>query len=75
MVDVVDVASEIEAENIAVILANRTKPLEGPSAIYCEECECAIPEPRRIALPGVQTCVSCAQLNEDKTAFQQGRFK
>jgi phage/conjugal plasmid C-4 type zinc finger TraR family protein len=31
----------------------------GPSATHCDECEEAIPEARRVALPGVRLCVRC----------------
>jgi len=75
MSDVADIASDIEAERLANILANRPKQFIGISAVECEECGAGIPEDRRLALPGIQTCVVCAQLNEDKTAFQQGRFR
>jgi phage/conjugal plasmid C-4 type zinc finger TraR family protein len=75
MSDDVDVAQQIEAENLAVILANRPRTTTGVSAIDCAECDKPIPQARRLALPGIQTCVYCAQLNEDKTAFQRGRFR
>ncbi len=32
---------------------------QGPSAEFCDECDEAIPERRREALPGVRTCVAC----------------
>lgn len=75
MSDVVDIASDIAEETLANILANRAKPPTGVSAVRCEECNCKIPEGRRLALPGIQTCVNCAQLNEDKTAFQKGLYR
>jgi len=75
MSDDADLASRIEEENLAVILANRPKTTVGVSATECEECGDPIPEARRAALPGVQCCISCAQLNEDKNAFIQGRFR
>lgn len=75
MADVADIASQIEAENMAVILANRKHSTSGVSAIDCEECGRPMPEARRFALPGIQTCVHCAQLNEDKNAFKQGKFR
>ena len=34
------------------------------SAEYCEECGEDIPERRREALPGVQTCVTCQSLRD-----------
>ena len=34
------------------------------SALYCAECDVAIPLARREAVPGCQTCVECQQLAE-----------
>ncbi len=31
----------------------------GESLSHCEECEAAIPEARRKAIPGVRLCVDC----------------
>lgn len=31
----------------------------GPGLSHCEECEAAIPEARRVAVPGVRLCVEC----------------
>lgn len=42
----------------AVLNARRAMPA-GESARYCRECGEEIPERRRRALPGVQTCVPC----------------
>ena len=37
----------------------------GKSLASCEECGAAIPEARRLAMPGVRHCVSCqTQLDE-----------
>ena len=33
----------------------------GPSLSHCEECNEAIPEPRRLAMPGVRLCVACQE--------------
>lgn len=75
MSDVVDVASDIQAEDLAIILANRPRNPTGVSATNCEECDAKIPEARRVALPGIQTCVCCAQLGEDKRAFNKGLYR
>jgi phage/conjugal plasmid C-4 type zinc finger TraR family protein len=42
----------------AVRLARQQLP-RGESLLHCEECDCAIPEARRIAIPGVRLCVHC----------------
>lgn len=42
----------------AVQLARSRLP-GGASLTHCEECETAIPEARRKAMPGVRLCVKC----------------
>jgi phage/conjugal plasmid C-4 type zinc finger TraR family protein len=37
----------------------RSQLHEGASREYCAECEEAIPEARRQAVPGVQLCLAC----------------
>lgn len=39
----------------------------GKSLTNCEECDAAIPEGRREAVPGVRLCVTC-QAEQDKEA-------
>ena len=41
------------------LLAARARMPAGESALHCEECGEEIPERRRMALPGVRTCVPC----------------
>ena len=41
------------------VSAARSRMPKGESAEYCDECGEPIPEKRRIALPGVRTCVEC----------------
>lgn len=41
---------------------SRIQRYEGESLSECAECGDEIPEGRRVAVPGVQHCVSCAQL-------------
>jgi phage/conjugal plasmid C-4 type zinc finger TraR family protein len=36
------------------------------SAEFCEECGNAIPEQRRKAIPGVELCVACKQVQEQQ---------
>lgn len=71
MADVADIASDIEQERINRILSSREKPKSQPSALVCEECDNDIPQARRLALPGVTTCVHCQALNEDSTKWRQ----
>lgn len=46
-------------------LARRVQ-YQGVSALECGECDVAIPEARRLAVPGCQLCVDCQQLRELK---------
>ena len=54
-------ASVEDAVNLA-----RSRLSGGESLTHCEECDAAIPEPRRKAMPGVHLCVSC-QAEIEKT--------
>ncbi len=52
----------------AVDLARSRLP-RGESLSRCEECDAAIPEARRQAVPGVRLCVSCQSgLDEQQVA-------
>ncbi|MDI7163419.1 DksA/TraR family C4-type zinc finger protein, partial [Escherichia coli] len=42
----------------------------GESLTHCEECDAAIPEARRRAIPGVRLCVNC-QAEHDR---EQAKF-
>ena len=37
---------------------------KGPGLARCEECDAAIPEARRRALPGVRLCVPCQEAHD-----------
>ena len=41
------------------VAAARARMPHGESALYCDVCGEDIPEKRRIAVPGVRTCVAC----------------
>lgn len=67
MTDVFDRAQEREEEMRQDALAEqarRTQPVAGDSALVCAVCEEAIPEGRRQAVPGVQTCIECQTMLE-----------
>lgn len=44
----------------------------GPSLTHCEECGVEIPEPRRIAVPGVRLCVVCQESHDEDAAQFSG---
>jgi phage/conjugal plasmid C-4 type zinc finger TraR family protein len=53
----------------AVELARSRLP-DGESLTHCEECEAAIPEARRKAMPGVRYCVRCqSELEKGQKTF------
>ena len=43
------------------VAAARARLPQGESAEYCDICGEDIPEKRRLAVPGVRTCVACQQ--------------
>lgn len=49
----------------AIKAARATLP-EGESLEYCESCDEEIPERRRLALPGVRTCIACQSKRDSK---------
>ena len=51
----------------AVELARGALPT-GASAEFCAECGEAIPERRRLAVPGVQTCIVCQSERDGQRA-------
>lgn len=66
MADVADIAADIEAQRLRIILSNRKTFQNRASATHCEECDKEIPELRRTTLPGVSTCVDCQSIIELK---------
>ena len=66
MADIIDTAAEIEElQRNAALSAHRINR-NAVSAERCEECGEDIPEPRRAAVPGCQTCAECQSINEIK---------
>jgi len=53
------VQEQIDATVEAGVQLAKSRLPEGESLTHCEECEVAIPEARRKAMPGVRYCVSC----------------
>ena len=63
------VQDQIDATVKDGILHAKNRLPQGPGATHCEQCSAAIPEARRLALPGVRLCVPCqeARDKEDET--------
>ncbi len=55
----------------AVKQARRQLP-DGEGLTHCAECEKAIPEARRKAIPGVRLCVSCQSAIEEQETTSTG---
>lgn len=60
MADIVDQADDVIEETVKHGLKQIVR-YTGISAKECEECGEPIPEGRRLAIPGVQLCVGCAE--------------
>ncbi|HCD4390951.1 TPA: TraR/DksA family transcriptional regulator [Enterobacter hormaechei] len=61
MADIIDTAAEIEELQRNAALSAHRIDRNAVSAVRCEECDEPIPEPRRAAVPGCQTCASCQE--------------
>jgi phage/conjugal plasmid C-4 type zinc finger TraR family protein len=64
------VQEQIDSSIADAIQRARSQLPSGESLSHCEECDAAIPEARRKAIPGVHLCVAC-QTEHDK---EQARF-
>jgi phage/conjugal plasmid C-4 type zinc finger TraR family protein len=53
------VQDQIDATVGDAVRRARSRLPSGPGLAHCEECDAAIPEARRRALPGVRLCVAC----------------
>jgi phage/conjugal plasmid C-4 type zinc finger TraR family protein len=60
------VQEQIDATVESAVQLARSRLPDGESLSHCEECEAAIPEARRKAMPGVRYCVKCQSELEKK---------
>lgn len=67
--DIYDRAQQLEAaeRDHCIAQARRAVPT-GESPVGCEHCTGLIEPARRLALPGVRTCIGCARAHELLTA-------
>ena len=63
---------QIEATLEDEVRRVRSNLNSGDSSKYCEECGEAIPEARRKAILGVQLCVTCQSISEEKIVSTGG---
>jgi phage/conjugal plasmid C-4 type zinc finger TraR family protein len=62
------VQEQIDATVKDAIERAKSQLPQGESLRHCAECGEAIPEPRRVAMPGVRLCVTCqAAADEENT--------
>ncbi|ACT06098.1 transcriptional regulator, TraR/DksA family [Dickeya chrysanthemi Ech1591] len=66
------VQDQIDATVDDAIARARSLLHQGSSAQYCEECGEAIPQARRLALPGVRLCVQCQETMDKKHTLNSG---
>ncbi|MGM0952580.1 MAG: DksA/TraR family C4-type zinc finger protein [Pseudomonadota bacterium] len=66
------VQDQIDASVEDGVQRARSQLASGESAVYCEECDCAIPEERRKAIPGVRFCVACQSALEKQETSSSG---
>lgn len=52
-------------------MQSRKSPV-GESLTHCAECEEEIPEPRRIAIPGVKLCLECQRERDTRYVARGG---
>lgn len=62
------VQEQIEASVADAVKRARRNMKPGESALFCKKCGVAIQSARRAAVPGVQICVTCQSVAEDKGA-------
>jgi phage/conjugal plasmid C-4 type zinc finger TraR family protein len=61
------VQDQIDASVEDAVARAKNNMYKGESAEYCVECEAPIPERRRVAVPGVQLCLTCqVEMEKDK---------
>jgi phage/conjugal plasmid C-4 type zinc finger TraR family protein len=66
------VQDQIDATVKDGIAHARSRLPQGPSLEQCEDCGAAIPEARRIAVPGVRLCVTCQESVDRDVAASSG---
>jgi phage/conjugal plasmid C-4 type zinc finger TraR family protein len=66
--DFADIGAERSEQMLEEALARHQRSVAAPaiSAVWCVDCDVAIPVLRRDKVPGVQTCIDCQQLRELK---------
>ncbi|AOE87706.1 DksA/TraR family C4-type zinc finger protein [Pseudomonas sp. TCU-HL1] len=66
------VQEQIDSTIEDAIQRARSQLPKGESLAQCEECDAAIPEARRKAIPGVRLCVACQTEHDRENAAYAG---
>jgi phage/conjugal plasmid C-4 type zinc finger TraR family protein len=66
------VQEQIDSSIEDAIARARSQLPKGESLKHCEECDAAIPEARRQAIPGVRLCVTCQAEHDKENAASSG---
>lgn len=66
------VQDQIDASVEDAVKQARARLHGGVSLTHCLECEAAIPEARRLAVPGVRLCVACQAELDGEQSFNAG---
>ncbi|AZT83634.1 DksA/TraR family C4-type zinc finger protein [Marinobacter sp. NP-4(2019)] len=66
------VQDQIDASVEDEVQRARSQLASGESATHCDECDSAIPEARRKAIPGVRLCIACQAALEKQETHSSG---
>ncbi|HBT4563733.1 TPA: TraR/DksA family transcriptional regulator [Klebsiella pneumoniae] len=66
MADSMDLVQQRVEEQLQRHIHNARNRAPGVSCVLCIECDAPIPPARRLAIPGVQCCVTCQEIVELK---------
>jgi len=66
------VQDQIDATVEDAVKHARSQLPRGESLTHCEECDAAIPEARREAVPGVRLCVKCQSELDEESKLKSG---
>lgn len=72
MADSIDLAQQREQEERERLILKARSRIAAASLSQCESCGESIPEARRIAVPGVELCVTCQEITELKSVHYKG---
>ncbi|KMK11134.1 hypothetical protein ABW06_22740 [Pluralibacter gergoviae] len=70
--EIIDAAQEYIERNTAAGIDALRIDHSAVSATECRDCGYPIPEARRKFVPGVQTCIECQELAEEKDRIRGG---